>query len=313
MRSRALTLPRVADGAHLLVDAGHRRAAAAPRRLRGSRACSPGPRIVTSTCFIVPAPRVAVCRPAGARAARRCARAPRPGASAGCRVRRQRRQLLLEQRVGALEFLVPQQQPFDAFGEVFELGHGGVAGAAIIVGRGLRARGRRRVESHASGAPWSQQRARCSVRTAAGAPGRRSGRAGSASGARRRGSAGGTRSQQARFDLERRAARRQPGAVGDAEDVRVHRDRRLAEGDVQHHVGGLAADAGQRLAAPRAMRGTSPPCRSTRRRQVSIRLLRLGAVQADACGCRRSTPSTPSASIACGVRRQREQRAASPC
>ena len=40
-------------------------------------------------------------------------------------------------------------------------------------------------------------------------------------------------------------ARAQP--VGDAEDMGVDGDRRLAEGDVEHHVGGLAADAGQGL------------------------------------------------------------------
>ena len=59
--------------------------------------------------------------------------------------------------------------------------------------------------------------------------------------------------------LDRRdgLAGREPGAVGDAEDMRVHRDGRLAEGDVEHHIGGLAADAGQRFqrlavrAAPR--------------------------------------------------------------
>src|SRR5690625_375316 len=42
-------------------------------------------------------------------------------------------------------------------------------------------------------------------------------------------------------------AGRQAGAVGDAEDVRVHGNGRFAEGGVEDHVGGLAADAGQRL------------------------------------------------------------------
>jgi hypothetical protein len=50
-----------------------------------------------------------------------------------------------------------------------------------------------------------------------------------------------------RLDLEGILAGCQPGAVGDPEDVRVDRQRELAEGDVQHHVGGLAADARQRL------------------------------------------------------------------
>ena len=53
--------------------------------------------------------------------------------------------------------------------------------------------------------------------------------------------------QQFQLDLERVLARRQAGAVADAEDVGVDGDGRLAEGHVHHHVGGLAADAGQRL------------------------------------------------------------------
>ena len=59
------------------------------------------------------------------------------------------------------------------------------------------------------------------------------------------------------------SARRQVGAVGDAEDMRVHRDGRLAERDVQHHIGGLAADAGQRFQRL-ALAGTWPPCSASR-------------------------------------------------
>ena len=51
--------------------------------------------------------------------------------------------------------------------------------------------------------------------------------------------------EQLLLDFERVLAGPEAGAVGDAEDVRVHRHGRLAEGGVQHHVGGLAADAGQ--------------------------------------------------------------------
>ena len=40
---------------------------------------------------------------------------------------------------------------------------------------------------------------------------------------------------------------RQAGAIRDAENMRIDGDRGLAEGDVEHHVGRLAADAGQRL------------------------------------------------------------------
>src|SRR5262249_53550566 len=50
-----------------------------------------------------------------------------------------------------------------------------------------------------------------------------------------------------RLDLARVLAGREAGAVADLEDVGVDRDGRLAERDVEHHVGGLAPDARQRL------------------------------------------------------------------
>ncbi len=59
---------------------------------------------------------------------------------------------------------------------------------------------------------------------------------------------------QAVLDLERVLARRQAGAVGDAEDMGVDRDGLVAEGDVQDHVRGLAPDAGQRLERLAAVR-----------------------------------------------------------
>src|SRR5271169_4570814 len=46
------------------------------------------------------------------------------------------------------------------------------------------------------------------------------------------------------LDLEWIFSGRQPGAVADAEDVRVDRDGRLAERDIEHHIGGLASDPG---------------------------------------------------------------------
>src|SRR5690606_26430856 len=39
----------------------------------------------------------------------------------------------------------------------------------------------------------------------------------------------------------------QPGAVADTEQMRVHRDGGLPEPDIEHHIGRLAADAGQGL------------------------------------------------------------------
>jgi uncharacterized membrane protein len=47
------------------------------------------------------------------------------------------------------------------------------------------------------------------------------------------------------FDFERRLADGQPGTVSDPEDVRVDRNRRLAKGDIENHIGRFAADAGQ--------------------------------------------------------------------
>ena len=45
----------------------------------------------------------------------------------------------------------------------------------------------------------------------------------------------------------RRGARRDAGAIAEAEDVRIHRHRAFAERDIQHDVRGLAADARQLL------------------------------------------------------------------
>src|SRR5688572_23264172 len=52
---------------------------------------------------------------------------------------------------------------------------------------------------------------------------------------------------EALLDFARIATRSELRAVGDAEDVRVDGHRRLPEGRVEHHVGRLAADAGQAL------------------------------------------------------------------
>ena len=49
------------------------------------------------------------------------------------------------------------------------------------------------------------------------------------------------------FDLARRFAGRDGEAVGDAEDMGVDGQRRLAEDGVEHHIGGLAANTGQGL------------------------------------------------------------------
>ena len=49
------------------------------------------------------------------------------------------------------------------------------------------------------------------------------------------------------FNLPRVFSRREIGPVANAENMGVDRDRRLAEGHVQHHVGGLASNPGKRL------------------------------------------------------------------
>ena len=49
------------------------------------------------------------------------------------------------------------------------------------------------------------------------------------------------------LDRPGRRSRRQAGAVADAEDMGVDGQGRVGEGDVQHHIGGLAADPRQGL------------------------------------------------------------------
>ena len=77
-----------------------------------------------------------------------------------------------------------------------------------------------------------------------------------------------------------RLARRKAGAVGDAEDVRIDRDRLRAERRVQDDIRGLAADAGQRLerlARSRHLAAVLLDQRAARRDDV----FRLRVVEAD--------------------------------
>ena len=57
----------------------------------------------------------------------------------------------------------------------------------------------------------------------------------------------GRRLVQLEFDRQHRLALGQPGAVADAEDMRVDREGLLPEGGVEHHIGGLAPDPRQAL------------------------------------------------------------------
>lgn len=56
----------------------------------------------------------------------------------------------------------------------------------------------------------------------------------------------GNDADQPVFNLVRGFARRKTEPVGNAEDVGIHRKRGHAESHRHHHIGGLAADAGQR-------------------------------------------------------------------
>ena len=63
------------------------------------------------------------------------------------------------------------------------------------------------------------------------------------------------------FDGDHILARRQTGTVRHPENMRVDGDGRVAEGDVEHHVGCLAAHAGQcleRLSAVRHLGSVVP-------------------------------------------------------
>ena len=85
---------------------------------------------------------------------------------------------------------------------------------------------------------------------------------------------------EAVLDFAHVAPGREPGAVRDAEDVRVDGDRRLAEGGVHHDVCGLAADAGQRLERRALARHfAAVPLEDHPRRREDV--LRLHAPQAD--------------------------------
>jgi hypothetical protein len=82
------------------------------------------------------------------------------------------------------------------------------------------------------------------------------------------------------FDLVDILAGREAGPVADPEDVGVDRERLLAPGGVEHDVGGLAADAGQRFELAARARDLAAMLFDQR---VAERddVLRLGVEQAD--------------------------------
>ena len=82
------------------------------------------------------------------------------------------------------------------------------------------------------------------------------------------------------LDLVDILAWREASAVADPEHVRVDRERLLAERGVEHHVGGLAADAGQGLKVlARARHFAAMPV--DQRLAERDHVLRLGVEQAD--------------------------------
>ena len=109
----------------------------------------------------------------------------------------------------------------------------------------------------------------------------------------------GNAREQPGLDFQLVAPRRQAGAVGNAEDMGVDRHRRLAERDVEHHVGGLAADARQSLQGLARARHLAAVALDQQSAGL-VQVLRLVAVQADAAD-RLGQRGRPSASIFCGV------------
>ncbi len=77
-----------------------------------------------------------------------------------------------------------------------------------------------------------------------------------------------------------RAAGREPGAIRDAEDMRVHRDGRLAECGVEHDIRRLAPDAGQRFQGGTLARNLAAVALEEHARRGD-HVLRLHAPEAD--------------------------------
>jgi hypothetical protein len=106
-----------------------------------------------------------------------------------------------------------------------------------------------------------------------------------------------------------RLARRQPGPVAEAEDMRVDGDGRLAEGRVEHDIGRLAPDTGQRFER-RALGGHFAAMQFDQHPAGGDDVLRLGAKEADGLdvfesALPRPAPASPPAS---GGRKQPRRR-----
>ena len=90
---------------------------------------------------------------------------------------------------------------------------------------------------------------------------------------------------QPAFDFVDILSRRQSGAIGDAKDVRVHGNRRLAEGCIQDHIGRLAPDTGKGLQCRACVRNLAAVFADEDLRQRDD-VLRLVAEQTDGADVR---------------------------
>ena len=82
------------------------------------------------------------------------------------------------------------------------------------------------------------------------------------------------------LDLARRPARRDREPVGEAKDMGVDRDGRLAEGGVEHYIGGLSPAPGNASSASRSCGVCTAMLLGDRLREGD-HVLRLGSIEPD--------------------------------
>jgi hypothetical protein len=109
----------------------------------------------------------------------------------------------------------------------------------------------------------------------------------------------GDRALERLLDFIRILSGRQAGAIRNAKNMRVDRDRRLAKGDVEHHVRRLAPDARQRLERRARARHRSAMLAAIARRMIffAAATAKWFCVMRTAVACgrlaRRGAPSRP--------------------
>jgi len=85
--------------------------------------------------------------------------------------------------------------------------------------------------------------------------------------------------EQSQLDRQRALAGRDAGAVGNAKNMGIDCNGRLAEGGIQHHVGGFAADTGQGFQFFARLRNVAAMARNQQARSLD-QVFGLGAKQA---------------------------------